>query len=70
MNYNYDECVAKLIEKYWMLRERYIKEELEETVSSLLEDGMDINNETVLDEFNSRMEYNFREGYFLEEITK
>lgn len=68
MNYDFDECVSKLIDKYYMLRESYIKEELEDVVANLLDNGMDIDNEIVLQEFDGRMEYNFSE-YFLRELN-
>lgn len=67
MIYDFDECYSKLVSKYYMLRENYIKEELEDAVNSLWDNGLDINNETVLREFDERMEYNFSD-YFVREL--
>ena len=55
MNYDFDAIYAYLVEKFYFLRESYIKSELEDTIQFEFEDDDELDEDTIIETFSDRI---------------
>ena len=55
MDYDFDTIYSLLVEKFYFLRESYIKGELEDVIKELDEDGEELDEATIIETFSDRI---------------
>jgi hypothetical protein len=68
---DYNKCYEELVKKFYMLRESYIKDEMDDVIDMIKSDEETfgtLTDENVIHEFCMNIYSNMREGYYEEEV--